>query len=159
MSRRHRHTRFRWAFRFVRPPAAAVLFATLVSLQACSEGEPTSPEPSGALLDTPVDVTLGLGEAQRVPGTALSVSFVRVAEDSRCPQDVVCVWEGNATVEVGVRAGTGPTFPLQINTSLPPTSVVWNEIRTSLVKLEPTPIAGRPIPPEEYRVTLRLEPA
>jgi len=99
-----------------------------------------------------------IGEDRVIPGTVLRMTFASVVEDSRCPSDVVCVWEGNATVEVGIGTGTGPTFPLQLNTSLDPRSVEWNDVLVTLLALTPDPVSDSAITPADYAVTLRLEP-
>lgn len=59
---------------------------------------------------------LALGEGEEGSLDDLVVRFVRVAGDSRCPEDVECVWEGNAEIEVEVRKG-GEAVTLELNTS------------------------------------------
>lgn len=110
-----------------------------------------------AVLNAPQEVTLQFGAEVSVGGSVLMVSFARVVEDSRCPVDVTCVWAGNATVEVGIRMGMGPTFPLQLNTTLEPRWVDWHDIRVTLLELLPEPRAGDPPRPEGYTLKLRLE--
>ncbi len=88
----------------------------------------------------------------------IRLGFGEVLEDSRCPVDVTCVWEGNGKVVIGIAAGMGPTHALILNTSLDPRAVVWNGIRVTLLELTPAPHAGTDIPPEDYAVRLRLEP-
>jgi len=55
-------------------------------------------------------------------------------------------------------AALGPTHAMILNTSLEPLSVVWSEIRVTLLELTPAPHAGTRILPEDYAVRLRLEP-
>ncbi len=110
-----------------------------------------------AILNAPQEVTLQFGAEVTVGGSVLMVSFARVVEDSRCPVDVTCVWAGNATVGVGIRMGMGPTFPLQLNTTLEPRWVDWNDARVTLLELLPEPRAEDPLRPEEYTLKLRLE--
>ena len=55
--------------------------------------------------DKPVEVPkilvkVALGET--VQFKKASVSFLKVLEDSRCPSDVTCIWEGQARVLVEV---------------------------------------------------------
>ena len=55
--------------------------------------------------DKPVEVPkilvkIGLGET--VTFKKATVTFLKVVEDSRCPLDVNCIWEGQATVLVEV---------------------------------------------------------
>lgn len=132
--------------------------AAVAVLSGC--GSTTGPDVGleGSLLTTPIDVTLGFGEDRVIEGTVLRMTFAAVLEDSRCPTDVACVWEGNATVEVGIGAGMGPTFPLQLNTSLEPRSVEWNELLVTLLELSPSPVSDSAIPTADYSVKLRLEP-
>jgi hypothetical protein len=57
-------------------------------------------------------LSLGLGQTsvvERSAGRSLTVRFVAVDDDSRCPvsQGAVCVWEGQATVVVEVDLGSG----------------------------------------------------
>ena len=44
---------------------------------------------------------LALGSTQRfeVNGQQVDVTFEQIVEDSRCPKDMVCVWEGQAKLQ------------------------------------------------------------
>jgi hypothetical protein len=134
-----------------------MLCALLLALVAC--GEPTGPDasPDAAFVPASTDLTLEVGEEQSVGGSVVKVTFVRVVEDSRCPMDVVCVWEGNAVVELGIRAGTGPTFPMQINTTLEPRATEWNGARVTILELQPYPKASEPTRSDAYTVKIRVE--
>lgn len=47
---------------------------------------------------------VALGRAAAGDDASTVVRFIRVVTDSRCPGgDIVCAWEGEASVEVGVR--------------------------------------------------------
>jgi hypothetical protein len=105
----------------------------------------------------PVEIEVDVGEEVTIPGTVLSVGFEGVTEDSRCPVDVVCVWEGNAAVEIGLTAGSGPTHIRVLNTVLEPRSTDFGSLRVTLVSVAPEPHEGVPIPPESYVARLRLE--
>lgn len=72
--------------------------------------------PAHAALDT--EVTLGLGQAVVLTGEDLSVGFDAVRSDSRCPPDVQCVWEGDATVAVSLaHPATGPRTVVDLHTN------------------------------------------
>ena len=49
---------------------------------------------------------LALGSTQRfeVNGQQVDVTFEQIIEDSRCPKDVVCVWEGQAKLQFALSA-------------------------------------------------------
>ena len=129
----------------------------LLSIVAC--GSPAEPDlaPDPTVVPATTDMTLKAGEELAVAGSLVKITFARVLEDSRCPVDVVCVWEGNAVVELGIRVGMGPTFPLQLNSSLQPQAANWNQVRLTLLELQPAPRAEVPIQPEDYSVKIRVE--
>ena len=139
------------------------LVLTLVILASAPMGCGTSTDPGGddmysSLLENPSEVVLDYGEEVSVGGSILRVAFGQVLSDSRCPTDVVCVWEGNAEVEIGVRAGMGPTIPQRLNTSRDPRFVDWQGIRITLLELDPAPKSDKAIAAEDYSVRLRFEP-
>jgi hypothetical protein len=106
-----------------------------------------------------MELTLSMGQEVSVEGTPLRLVFTRVVEDSRCPVDVVCVWEGNAVVEVGIAVGTGPTFPLQLNSSLEPRTATWQGLRLTYQELLPMPRTDVATDPGDYTLRLLLERA
>ena len=125
----------------------AKIAAPILLLAACGLSTPTGPVP-----DQDGQVELRVGDEVTVPKTV-------VEEDSRCPVDMVCVWEGNAAVELGLTAGSGPTHLHVLNTALEPKAVDFSGVRVTLVGVAPEPREGQPIPEDEYVVTLRLESA
>lgn len=131
--------------------------ALLATLMAC--GDPVGPEvtPDTTVVPASTDMTLRMGEEQAVGGSVVKVVFVRVVEDSRCPIDAICVWAGNAVVELGIRAGMGPTFPIQLNSTLEPQAADWNGVRMTFLELHPAPRAATPTRPEDYVVKIRVE--
>jgi hypothetical protein len=46
-------------------------------------------------------VKIPLGETVRLDDVA--ITFVKVIEDSRCPKNVTCIWQGRIIVQVAVR--------------------------------------------------------
>jgi hypothetical protein len=134
--------------------------STLLAVGAtgCESSTALEQTPDASLLPASREVVLEYGDDIRLEGSVLRLSFGEVLEDSRCPVDVTCVWEGNGKVVIGIAAGMGPTHALILNTSLEPRSVVWSGIRVTLLELTPAPHAGTPIPPQDYAVRLRLEP-
>ena len=139
---------------------ASVWMATVMVGVAAGCGGSTAPElddPMETVLDAPQELTLQYGEEKSVGGSVLMVSFGQVLGDSRCPVDVVCVWAGNAEVELGIRMGMGPTVPLRVNTTLEPRFADWSGVRVTLLEVLPQPRAGDPPRPEDYSVRVRLE--
>ena len=109
---------------------------------------------------TNCNLKIRAGRTATLPSENLRVRFVSVANDSRCPKGVECVWAGNVEVllEVGTRSGRAKKT-LRLNTNASPERPAEDEYRgytIKLVDLKPYPRAGRKIRPSEYTATLLL---
>jgi len=47
-------------------------------------------------------LTLGSTQRFEVNGQQVEVTFEQIIEDSRCPKDVVCIWEGQAKLQFAI---------------------------------------------------------
>ncbi|MDC7995093.1 hypothetical protein [Altibacter sp. HG106] len=54
-----------------------------------------------------IAIKIPLGNTTTIQG--ISLTFLEVLEDSRCPEDVTCVWAGRARVLVRVQEGENPS--------------------------------------------------
>lgn len=135
----------------IRYTSPIALIALIGACSASSGVEVTS-------LEAPVELELRVGEERRVGGSAARVEFRAVLEDSRCPQDVVCVWAGNAAIEIGLTDDAEATHAIALNTGIEPRATEWNELRVTLLSVTPVPREGETIPAREYVVRLRFEP-
>lgn len=130
----------------------------VMAVLACAEATEPELSPDVALVTAATEVTVRMGQEAAVGGSAVKIQLLRVPEDSRCPIDAICVWQGNAVVEVGIRAGMGPTVPLQINTDLEPRHADWHGLRLTVLELQPAPRAAKPTRQEDYAARIRIEP-
>jgi hypothetical protein len=110
------------------------------------------------LLTVPTEVVLRHGQEVRVQEGLLRLTFVQVLEDSRCPEDVTCVWEGNAKIQIGAGVGMGPSDPIDLNTAQEPRAVEWQGVRIILEEVLPSRQGDTPPKSEDYSIRLRLEP-
>jgi len=127
---------------------AASLFFCLLLMTGCDAAQ-TSPA-------TPVNTefTLAPGEARRIDGELVTIRFVGVSGDSRCPADAVCVLGGSATVAIAVASGlSNQPYDLRTGDMQP---VVHDDLTIALVELMPYPFSARTIAPDEYRATLKV---
>jgi len=62
------------------------------------------------------EFSLPVGKSVVITGEDLDIKFVEVSEDSRCPKDVTCVWEGRVTAVVEISTGGSSQ---QLNLSQP----------------------------------------
>ena len=126
----------------------AAPFFCLLLMTGCDDA-PTSPT---AAVNT--EFTLAAGEARSIEGELVTVRFVRVSGDSRCPADAICVLGGSATVEIAVASGLSiQSYDLRTGDMQP---VVHDGLTIALVDLMPYPFSARTIAPGEYRVTLKV---
>lgn len=96
-------------------------------------------------------------EVEAGGGSGLRVRFASVADDSRCPVGVNCIWEGDAEVRLAVRAGGGREAEVTLHTS----DRFGREARHvghvfKLVALAPHPQAETKINPADYVLTLTV---
>ena len=101
------------------------------------------------------DFDLVPGETATVDG-ALSLTFEKVGEDSRCPTGVQCIWAGNGAVVMTVTPLGAPSYSVQLNTTLTPSAATAGTYRISFVGLKPYPKQGSLIPAASYIATLRI---
>ncbi len=102
------------------------------------------------------DFDLAPGQSARLDGSALTISFKAVTEDSRCPLGVFCIWAGNGAVSLTVTDGAGVKNQVLLNTTLTPQGVSIGGYEISLVSLEPIRRRDVTIPLASYVATLRV---
>jgi hypothetical protein len=101
------------------------------------------------------EFTLAVGQSAVVDDTGLRVSLKGVAQDSRCPADVQCVWEGDATVSIDVASAPSPRAEYELHTSGRfEREVAHGAYRISLVRLDPARRSTDLPSPNDYRATL-----
>lgn len=133
-----------------------LVFSFVLLLAACQNSR--SPAPSQEVSATS-EVTIKVGETTFVDN--IEIRFGAVPEDSRCPEDVQCVWAGNAQIQLGVgppRGTQGPTQLVLLNTMEGAKSGDAWGLRMTLIDLTPAPKSTQPITPDSYVVRLKVEP-
>jgi hypothetical protein len=93
-----------------------------------------------------------VGETVSVEG--LKISFGTVAEDSRCPEGVKCVWAGNAKVILKLSKGRRRASQINLNTGIEPKHNLYYGYDIKLVKLNPYPKMNERIKGSDYVATL-----
>jgi hypothetical protein len=128
-----------------------VVVLCVFAVTACDEANPVGP-------------TVGLNErfmlapqeVATVRDADMSVQFVSVTGDSRCPADAVCIQGGDAIVHIRViDGGAQSSYELHTGDSSRAT-VTHKQVRIALVELQPYPFSSRTIAPGEYRATLTV---
>ena len=110
--------------------------------------------------------TRPLGEIQmayldevRVEGTDLTITFMSVVSDSRCPSDVRCFWGGEASVELRLEQSIS-SATIYLST------IEWDDYHNTvdslgyhfeLLAVDPYPENYKvPIPKKDYVITLSV---
>lgn len=96
------------------------------------------------------------GEVASLVEGSLLVAFHSVRQDSRCPVDVTCVWEGDAELYIGV-AGEGQPWSWSVlHTAVEPLSREVDGLLLLVEGLDPAPRSATSIPSSAYMVSLRV---
>lgn len=92
----------------------------------------------------------------------IDVKFLNVTADSRCPSDVTCIWQGEATVVVNVMKNNQDMGIFNLASGLGDknaTATIPGGYFLQLVKVEPYPTNGTKIQLDKYTTTFTLSKA
>lgn len=105
-------------------------------------------------VDLGAEVTLAPGSSAEFKPAGVVVQFVGITTDSRCPQDVICMWAGEVKVQLSIRLARQPPTSYEI---LEGEHAHSGDYRVTVVRVRPEPIASAKIPPKDYRAALQLQ--
>ncbi len=128
----------------------SVAAALLTLAVACGGADLTGPTKRVALGQS---FELRVGETTTIGEELLVVGFAGVSSDSRCPIDVVCVWAGEAIVELTLRRLPRPEEVVEVRTP-GATEASYDGYAVEVRALLPAPRASVPTDPEAYVATL-----
>jgi len=101
-------------------------------------------------------VRVQVNHEKRVPVARMSIRFVELVEDSRCPADANCVWAGNAKIKIRV-SKNGKSEDLTLDTNGPKQYVTTADgYSVKLVGLTPSPKSNIRINRNGYVATLEV---
>ena len=125
------------------------MMVACLAMAACGNKVST---PAGEKIPLGREFTLAPGQSAVVDDD-LRLTLKSVTDDSRCPVDVTCVWEGDAKVSVEVITPT-PRAEHELHTSARfDREAKHGAYRVTLVKLEPAPRSTTTISSGDYRAT------
>lgn len=87
-------------------------------------------------------IILNQGEFKKIPNTNLTAKYIQITEDSRCPEDVTCVWQGLAKVEIELSSDTARPQVIELSTmdfegSNAKQTKVFNDYAITLLQVSP----------------------
>lgn len=115
-----------------------------------------APVETGIVAELGATFSLPLGETVVLRGTGAKIKFVRVREDSRCPTDVVCVWAGDAKIELLLSREGSPNESRIMSLSTPDNETSWGNLRVRFVGLAPVPRQSDGDAPRAYVAALAV---
>ena len=134
--------------------------AVLLAIPAC--GSPahdvlTFPSAPASTVPLGTDFTLAPGESVVVNSGALTITFVGVTSESRCPTNalILCAWEGSAQTALRASSSAG-TRELTLETLRTKDKATIEQYVVTLVAVTPAPVTLDPIPAAAYRGSFRL---
>ena len=110
---------------------------------------------SGAVLGR--EFKIKYGQELTVKGQDLKVTFASLLDDSRCPVNATCVWEGDAEILIGVRQAKreGSQIALHTNQKFSQAGK-YQQYVIRLVALDPYPRTDLEPQPSDYIATLLI---
>ena len=138
-----------------------LVIVIVITAAACSRNsEPTSPENQELTLNKETDsATVFLQYNQKaIVNGELTIQFEGVAGDSRCPEDVNCVWAGDGEVKLNLLKESD-SKEISLHTTLDPKLYDFAGYRIALKILSPYPKSTETIKPEDYGVELVIKHA
>jgi hypothetical protein len=150
------------------------LIAVAIFMAGCSENpiwkersdDSTEIPPKQIVVpDLSEDIVFGYGQTVFVESEDLTITFSDVLSDSRCPEDAVCFWPGQAEIELEFRKPDSMQDvailmiqPGRIPIEEPELYECSLGYKVYLLCLDPYPTVDRRIPEEEYVAWIRVVP-
>src|SRR3990172_10716128 len=114
------------------------LAITLVNLEQGAFAQSSDPINIDTNRDS--EFILQVNQSAEIKSEDITVTFLNVTSDSRCPSDVTCIWQGQAGIEIDVQKGEEESIiSLSIGGDSSPKESIFNAYLIQLVDLSPYP--------------------
>ena len=127
--------------RYVTMLSACVL---LISNWGCA------PLQTAVIVEPGLSFALAPGQTAEIKRSDTRITFRQVREDSRCPTDVTCVWEGDAKVEVVIARAGSPDETKLLSIKAPNNETRVGNLKIRFVGLTPVPRQADAGAPKNY---------
>jgi carboxymethylenebutenolidase len=136
----------------------SILILSMLQSADAQYGGPAIPSDPSVYPRLGEEFQLGPDKSAFFDSKNILIGPLGVTEDSRCPADVLCVWQGRVSVLVNVMQGQqnigGITLTLGEDENL--ALQTFDEYYIKLIKVEPYPFSSHEIQTSEYVATLRV---
>ncbi len=108
------------------------------------------------------ELKVKVGTSKTAKTGKISIKFVEVIEDSRCPEDANCIWAGNAKIKVMLSRNGKDAQTFEMNTTLQNTNtgdgfLPYKGYNITLMRLTPLPSSAKAIDSKAYTATFVVE--
>lgn len=101
-------------------------------------------------------VQVSNGQEKAMNDSGITIRFLEVIEDSRCPSDVNCVWAGVARIRLRISKGGTTGGEFEVNTNQGDKPAIFDGWEIRLKKLDPYPSSRSTIKPSDYVATFSI---
>jgi hypothetical protein len=124
-----------------------------ISLYIYDVGTLSNPEK----LSLDQEFTLNIGQTALIQAENMTIKFVDVTSDSRCPQDVTCIWEGEVNCSVEIIKDNHPFEMILTQTGLSD-QLVTQVFGGYVIRyhIEPYPKNGNQLTNDEYQLSMTI---
>ena len=112
-------------------------------------------QPTGINSSLGQQFSLSPGQAATIAGEPLQIRFINIANDSRCPEGVMCVWAGEVSCLVDVTYDGSTVRIVLTHSGYLPSVTTFNEYEISF-NVEPYPKSGQNLAKKDYRLQLTV---
>ncbi|MEH2082096.1 MAG: hypothetical protein V7K89_19615 [Nostoc sp.] len=109
----------------------------------------------GTTLDT--SFYLKYGKTAYLPTENIEIKFSKVIQDSRCPTNVTCIWQGQVIIGLDIikNGKQVSTLTLTLIPGRDPLPVQFlDKYSVKLIQVSPYPISGKTIAPQDYIIKI-----
>lgn len=110
-----------------------------------------------AMASKPESVSVQIHKEKRLPRSRVTIKFVELIEDSRCPRGVQCIWAGNAKIKVSVKRGASAAKVFEMDTNGPKNTITHSGYKITFTGLTPYPAENIRIDRNGYVASFSIE--
>jgi type 1 fimbria pilin len=101
------------------------------------------------------DVNLTINKQIIASGSKLKIKLIEI-KDTRCPEDVNCVWEGNALIKFSLSKGNLAVKTFELNTGIDPMSISYQGFEIKIKDITPSRKSTESAKPVQQLVILTI---
>jgi hypothetical protein len=133
------------------------LLVTVLILNCCNGGTQSEQSKRGPNNPVQNQYVIKYGQETAIAGKNMTVKFTAVLEDSRCPEGIQCVWEGNARIKLSATKAGENAASLELNTSDRfAVEAQYLDCTITLIDLRPYPKAAEQISIQDYAAIVEI---